>query len=89
MQRRYVIHGQVQGVFFRDSTRQKARELGVRGWVRNRSDGTVEVMAAGDEESLAALEQWFRAGGPPDAQVDRIEPQDVAEEPLDDFRVRA
>jgi acylphosphatase len=88
MQRHYIIHGRVQGVFFRDSTRRKARELGVRGWVRNRPEGTVEVMAAGDEAALDALERWFRDGGPPAARVERVEREDVPEEALDGFRVR-
>lgn len=88
MQRHYIIHGRVQGVFFRDSTRQKARELGVRGWVRNRSEGTVEVMAAADEPALEALEQWFHAGGPPAARVEKVEREEVPEEGLEGFRVR-
>ena len=88
MQRHYIIHGRVQGVFFRDSTRRKARELGVRGWVRNRPDGTVEVMAAGAEAALDALEQWFRDGGPPAARVAQVEREELADEGLEDFRVR-
>ncbi|MEF8793990.1 acylphosphatase [Thiohalorhabdus sp.] len=87
MQRHYIIHGRVQGVFFRDSTRQKAQELGVRGWVRNRPEGTVEVMAAGDEASLDGLEQWFHAGGPPAAWIERVDREEVSEEGLEGFRV--
>ncbi|HKJ87688.1 MAG TPA: acylphosphatase [Gammaproteobacteria bacterium] len=88
MQRHYTIQGRVQGVFFRDSTRQKARELGIRGWVRNRPDGSVEVMAAGGPEALEGLERWFRQGGPPAARVDRVDREEVAEEVLDGFAVR-
>ncbi|MFA9461115.1 acylphosphatase [Thiohalorhabdus sp. Cl-TMA] len=88
MQRHYIIHGRVQGVFFRDSTRQKARELGVRGWVRNRPDGAVEAMAAGEESAITALEQWFRDGGPPAARVERLEREEVPEEHFDGFAVR-
>lgn len=88
MQRHYIIHGRVQGVFFRDSTRQKARELGVRGWARNRPEGTVEVMAAGDEPSLDALEEWFQAGGPPAARVEKVDREEVPEEGLEGFQVR-
>ena len=88
MQRHYIIHGRVQGVFFRDSTRHKARDLDVRGWVRNRPDGTVEVMAAGEEDALDALEAWLRDGGPPAARVERVEREEVAEEDFDGFRVR-
>ncbi len=87
MQRHYIIHGRVQGVFFRDSTRHKAVELGLGGWVRNRPDGTVEAMARGDEVALSELEQWFREGGPPSARVERVESADVPEEELTGFRV--
>ena len=44
---RLRIHGRVQGVFYRDSTRREAQRLGLRGWVRNRSDGSVETVAQG------------------------------------------
>ena len=88
MQRHYIIHGRVQGVFFRDSTRQKARELRVGGWVRNRPEGTVEVMAAGDADALEALEQWFQSGGPPAARVERVEREEVPEEAFDRFTVK-
>jgi acylphosphatase len=88
MQRHYIIHGRVQGVFFRDSTRGKAVELGVRGWVRNRPDGTVEVMAAGDPGALDALEQWIREGGPPAARVERVDADEVPEEAFTTFNVR-
>lgn len=87
MQRHYTIHGHVQGVFFRDSTRHKALELGIGGWIRNRPDGTVEAMARGDEAALVELERWFREGGPLSARVDRVESADVPEEGLTGFRI--
>lgn len=70
--RRYLVGGQVQGVFFRASTRDKAQQLGVSGWVRNLPDGRVEACACGDEEILAKLEVWLKQG-PPMAQVDSLE----------------
>jgi acylphosphatase len=88
MQRHYIVHGRVQGVFFRDSTRQKARRLGLRGWVRNCWDGTVEIMAAGMESALDSLERWVRDGGPPAAHVERVDRADVPEEDFGDFQVR-
>jgi acylphosphatase len=88
MQRHYIIHGRVQGVFFRDSTRRKARELGVNGWVRNRPDGTVEAVGQGASPAVEQLEAWFRQGGPSSARVDRVECQEVAEEPFSGFEVR-
>lgn len=54
---RLIIHGHVQGVFFRDSMRRKALEFGVHGWVRNRADGTVEAMVQGSSAALEAIVQ--------------------------------
>lgn len=73
---RCIVSGRVQGVFFRDATRGKALELGVNGWVRNRGDGTVEVVAAGEAMAMAALRQWLEIG-PPRARVDRVVCDDV------------
>jgi acylphosphatase len=67
-----VVHGKVQGVFFRDSTRRLAEEHGVAGWARNLPDGTVEAVFEGQEPAVAALLR-FVALGPPDAVVERIE----------------
>ena len=66
------IYGIVQGVFFRSATEQKAFSLGIRGWVKNRRDGSVEVLAEGEREALEALLNWCRKG-PPTARVDRVE----------------
>jgi acylphosphatase len=66
-----LIRGHVQGVWFRKSTEEKARELGLSGWVRNLSDGRVELMAQGDR--AGELQVWVEAGGPPTARVDRVE----------------
>ena len=68
------ITGSVQGVFFRATTQEKARELGLTGWVRNLPDGRVEVLAEGDEEKLKDLLEWCR-GGPSEsgACVDSVE----------------
>lgn len=57
-----VIEGRVQGVGFRYSTQRKASELGLTGWVRNRFDGTVEVLAEGPPEKLASFLTWLRSG---------------------------
>lgn len=69
---RLVIHGRVQGVFFRDSMRREAQNLSVAGWVRNRSDGTVEAAVQGDPADVDAIVRWARRG-PDRAQVERIE----------------
>ena len=67
-----LVRGQVQGVGFRWFVRERARRLGLRGWVRNRADGCVEVAAAGDEESIAYLRQSL-ARGPSGAQVSGVD----------------
>ncbi len=69
--------GRVQMVFFRYSTCQEARKLGVTGWVTNRPDGGVELVAEGPKEAVDALIEWCRTG-PPNARVTNVE---VSEEP--------
>jgi acylphosphatase len=74
--RRVVVHGLVQGVFFRDSCRREAQEAGVGGWVRNRPDGTVEALFEGTEDGVQRMLDWVRRG-PAYARVERV---DVVEE---------
>lgn len=59
-----IVEGQVQGVFFRESTRREASRLDLFGWVRNVKDGTVEVMLAGPDSRVAAMLDWLRQGSP-------------------------
>jgi acylphosphatase len=70
--RHLLIHGQVQGVYYRGSMVQEARRLDVAGWVRNRRDGTVEALVAGDAASVQALVDWAHRG-PDQARVERVE----------------
>lgn len=70
--RRYVVSGQVQGVFYRASTEATARRLGLNGWVRNLPDGRVELVACGEEAPLKQLEEWLRQG-PPHARVEQVQ----------------
>ena len=69
---RVVIHGRVQGVWFRGWTRDRATSLGLSGWVRNRRDGTVEALFAGDERDIEEMIAACR-DGPPAARVTSIE----------------
>jgi acylphosphatase len=69
---RLVIHGRVQGVFFRDSMRHEAQKLGIAGWVRNRSDGTVEAAVQGETGDVDNIVAWAHRG-PQHAQVTRVE----------------
>lgn len=68
-----VVHGRVQGVFFRATTRDQARAHGVVGWVRNRDDGAVEAWLEGRRRDVDAVLNWIHAGGPRHARVDRVE----------------
>jgi acylphosphatase len=87
--RRVRIHGRVQGVFFRNWTAEKARALGVGGWVRNRRDGSVELLACGEDEAVEALIA-ASGTGPPAAKVERIEVESAdGERPEPGFRVAA
>lgn len=66
------VHGRVQGVGFRYSTQQEAKTLGLKGYAKNLDDGSVEVLACGEESQVEQLLAWLRAGGPRSAQVDKV-----------------
>jgi len=72
IRRRAIVHGHVQGVFFRDAIRQQAQEHGVSGWVRNQPDGTVEAALEGPPDAVQQILQ-FLGTGPPRARVQRVE----------------
>ena len=72
----FIIHGRVQGVFYRDSTRKVARDLGIKGSAVNRSDGSVQVIAKGTPEVLKELKAWLRQG-PEMALVENVEKVDI------------
>ena len=84
VRKRVVVHGDVQGVFFRDSTEKEAQRRGVAGWVRNREDGSVEAVFEGDEGSVDALVDFCRSG-PSQASVERVDVEDEEPEGLDGF----
>lgn len=87
MRRRVVVHGRVQGVFFRDTTRRLALEAGVAGWVRNTWEGTVEAAFEGPPEAVERM-LGFVHRGPSGAAVERVEVFEEAEEGLTGFSVR-
>jgi acylphosphatase len=87
IRRRVVVHGFVQGVFFRDSLRRLAERNGVAGWVRNNRDGTVEAVFEGDPESVQRLVDYCRSG-PRGAQVDRVDVYEEEAEGASAFSVR-
>jgi acylphosphatase len=84
---RIVVRGRVQGVFFRDETRRRARSLGVTGWVANRSDGAVEAVFEGSRDAVESMVGWC-GRGPSGARVDDV--QTTWEDPRgeDGFAVR-
>jgi len=86
IRRRVTAHGQVQGVFFRDSTRQEAERRGVAGSVRNTGEGTVEAVFEGDEAAVDALVEFCRSG-PGSADVERVDVEEEEPEGLEGFEV--
>ena len=83
-----IIHGWVQGVYFRAFTRDQARSLGLTGWVRNRRDGTVEACFEGEKEKVDQMVAWCRRGSP----SSRVEQVEVSPGPFsgvfDSFQIR-
>jgi acylphosphatase len=86
IRRRVIVHGRVQGVFFRDSARRRAADRGVSGWVRNNRDGTVEAVFEGDDEAVESMVRFAREG-PRGADVERVEVTDEEPEGLSGFSV--
>ncbi len=88
-QRAHVyVSGDVQGVFFRDSTREKAEQLGLSGWVKNLPDGRVEALFEGPPDKVREMVQWCEQG-PPHAAVQDVDVDfDAAQEDLSGFEVR-
>jgi acylphosphatase len=85
--RRVVVHGRVQGVSFRETTRRRARRAGVAGWVRNNDDGSVEAWFEGAPDDVEVM-LHFAENGPSGAYVDRVDVQDVEPQDLRGFEVR-
>ena len=81
-----LITGQVQGVFFRTSARDKAKELGLAGWVRNTENGNVEIHAEGNANALRKFETWCHTG-PPSAEVKSVSAEDTDKQDLSDFSI--
>ena len=87
IRRRVVVHGHVQGVFFRDSARRVAQRRGVAGWIANRADGAVEAVFEGESAAVESLVAWCH-DGPRGAYVDRVDVIEEDVEGLSDFAVR-
>ncbi len=85
---RVLVRGSVQGVFFRAETRDRARSLGLSGWVRNEPDGSVAAEFEGDEERVESMVEWCRRG-PGGALVQDVEVAWVEPEGGDGFAIRS
>ena len=81
-----IVHGKVHGVYFRASTHTKALELSLKGWVRNLSNGTVEIHAEGSQDSLNELIKWCQTG-PPLANVSRYDLDWINPKGISQFRI--
>jgi len=87
IRRRITVHGRVQGVFFRDSVRRRARSHNVDGWACNRSDGAVEAVFEGRPEDVERLVEYAKTG-PSQAEVESVEVRDEEPEGLSGFEIR-
>ena len=86
VRRRVVVHGEVQGVFFRDTTRRMAASRGVSGWVRNRPDGAVEAVFEGEPGAVEAMIA-FAHEGPDRAKVVTVDVSEEEPEGLEGFTI--
>ena len=86
VRKRVIVHGRVQGVFFRDTTRRMAESRGVEGWVRNNPDGSVEAAFEGPPDAVDAMVRFVHEG-PRGAGVEGVEVFDEEAEGMTGFRV--
>jgi len=83
----FFVSGKVQGVWFRMSTQDKAKELGLTGWARNLPDGRVEVIACGERDKITELHEWLKQG-PELAKVSEVVSEEIAWQEHDRFGVK-
>lgn len=86
--KRFIVTGRVQGVFYRGSAQDTARRLGLSGWTRNCSDGSVELVACGAPGALDELEAWLRKG-PSQARVENVVQETIELQNFTGFQVRS
>lgn len=82
------VYGVVQGVGFRYSTQRQAQELGVTGYAKNCDDGSVEVVAYGEQHAVEHLLEWIKQGGPRGARVDRLLTEPYPTTAFEKFKIR-
>ena len=84
---RIQVFGKVQGVFYRATSKTKADELGLTGWVKNESDGTVSLFVKGESKKVEEMVEWCKEG-PTFSKVDKVEYEEVEQEEFSDFEIR-
>jgi len=84
--KKFNVTGRVQGVWFRQSTKNTAQSLSLTGWVSNRQDGSVELIACGSEEVITELETWLWQG-PPAAEVESVVSKTITPESFTGFEI--
>ncbi|MBC8952293.1 acylphosphatase [Xenorhabdus sp. PB62.4] len=82
------VYGRVQGVGFRYQTYHWAKKNKLVGYVRNMNDGSVKIVACGDDTQIKMLTHWLEQGGPPGAKIEHFESQFCEVEEMTDFRIR-
>ena len=87
IRRRVTVHGRVQGVFFRDSVRQRAHSRNVSGWVTNRTDGAVEAVLEGNPDDVQSVVRFMETG-PRQAEVETVDVREEVPEGLASFEIR-
>ena len=80
------VSGKVQGVFFRVNARDRARELGITGWVKNAANGEVQITAAGEDKAIEDFLKWCKAG-PPQSRVDEVQVKPIDEVEFSTFEI--
>lgn len=86
--KRFVVSGHVQGVGFRFFTLQEAGKIGIKGYVKNRPEGSVEVVAVGTESQIAAFKNWLKKGPPTSAVCNLVEQSYQGSEEFEHFDIR-
>ncbi len=89
MQKQIIVHGKVQGVFFRDYTRKKAIDFGLKGYVKNMPDGTVKIVVDEPQDGLDDFIRWVENNGSPSSRVDKVDVKGiVTDEKFNSFEIR-
>ena len=83
-----IVHGRVQGVFFRDYTMRQGQQLGLSGWVRNLPDRTVETVFEGTTEQVDAMLEWLYTGSPASSVTEVESREEEPEGTMEGFTVR-